>query len=89
MQYSIYISEQDYTDFKRLLPLIGKIIYSVDQTKQEEKLYSRFDELIKNNDAILNIPKENSEMQKPKTFKRTIRIQDLDVHIRTRKSESG
>ena len=85
MQYSIYISEQDYTDFKRLLPLIGKIIYSVDQTKQEEKLYSRFDELIKNNDAILNIPKENSEMQKPKTFKRTIRIQDLDVHIRTRK----
>lgn len=44
MDYSIYISEQDYVDLKRLLPLLGKIIFSVDQTKQEQQLYSRFDD---------------------------------------------
>lgn len=44
MDYSIYISEQDYADLKNLLPLLGKIIFSVDQTKQEQQLYSRFDD---------------------------------------------
>lgn len=85
MQYSIYISEQDYADFKRLLPLIGKIIYSVDQTKQEEEFLSRFKN-IKNDVVLKSIPQEDISELKPKTFKRTIHIEGCDVHIRTSKN---
>ena len=38
MNYSIYVSEDDYTEIKRMLSILGKIIFSVDQAKQEEAL---------------------------------------------------
>lgn len=85
MYYPIYISEQDYADFKKLLPLIGKIIYGVDQIKQEDKLTSRFNEILKNDVVLKSIPQEDISELKPKTFKRTIHIEGCDVHIRTRK----
>ncbi len=45
MNYSIYVSEDDYTEIKRMLSILGKIIFSVDQAKQEEALISRFNDI--------------------------------------------
>ena len=85
MQYPIYISEEDYAELKKLLPLIGKLIYGVDQVKQEEEFLSRFKNI--KNDVVLksNLKEDISEL-KPKTFKRTIHIEGCDVHIRTRRN---
>lgn len=42
MSYTIYISDEDYGQFKELFLFLSKIIYNVDQTKQEEEFLLRF-----------------------------------------------
>ncbi len=83
MQHTLYIEHEDYLNLKGFFVLLGKLVYSIDQSRQEEELFSRFNKV--KNDVILkpNL-KEDSEL-KPKTFKRTIHIEGCDVHLRTRK----
>lgn len=50
MQHTLFIKHEDYQSLKSFLVLLGKLIYSIDQSKQEEDLLSRFEE-IKNDEA--------------------------------------
>ena len=83
MQHTLYIEHEDYQSLKGFFVLLGKLVYSIDQSKQEDELLTRF-ETIKNDVVLKSTLKENSEL-KPKTFKRTIHIEGCDVHVRTRK----
>lgn len=84
MHHTLFIEHEDYQSLKGFLVLLGKLIYSIDQSKQEEELLSRFKE-IKNDVVLKSFPKEDISELKPKTFKRTIHIEGCDVHLRTRK----
>ncbi len=86
MNHILYISDEDYFQLKNFLPLIGKLIYMIDQAKQEEELLARFNTFEKNGDILNTALQENSDMKPiPKTFKKTIRIEGCDVHLRTRR----
>ena len=82
MQHTLYIEHEDYLSLKSFLVLLGKLIYQIDQSKQEEEFLARF-----NNDNVIlkSNPQEDISELKPKTFKRTIHIEGCDVHLRTRK----
>ncbi|MDE6597985.1 MAG: site-specific integrase [Clostridia bacterium] len=82
MQHTLYIEHEDYLSLKSFLILLGKLIYQIDQAKQEEEFLARF-----NNDNVIlkSNPQEEFSELKPKTFKRTIHIEGCDVHLRTRK----
>lgn len=89
MEYAIYISEEERAELVKLLALIGKLVYSANQSKAEEAMYRRLNNLIKNEKSgvvlksdIKEIP--NDMPQIAKTFKKTIKIEGRDVHIRTR-----
>ena len=84
MQHTLFIEDEDYQNLKSFLVLLGKLIYSIDQSKQEEELLSRYKNL-KNDVVLKSIPQEEISELKPKTFKRTIHIEGCDVHLRTRK----
>ena len=83
MQHTLFIENEDYQSLKGFFVLLGKLIYSIDQSKQEAELLSRFDS-IKNDVVLKSTLKEISEV-KPKTFKHTMHIENCDVHVRTRK----
>lgn len=86
MNHLLYISDEDYFQLKNFLPLIGKLIYLVDQAKQEEELLSNFRNLNKNRVILNTTLQESSELKPtPKTFKKPIRIEGCDVHLRTRR----
>lgn len=90
MLHTVYISDEEYSQLKNFLPVLGKLIYSIDQSKQEEALYKNFDKLNKNG-IFLNLnQKENSELKiEPKTYKKTLKIKNCDVHLRTRRCGNG
>ncbi len=84
MQHTLFIEDEDYQNLKSFLVLLGKLIYSIDQSKQEEELLSRYKNF-KKNVILKSISQEDISELKPKTFKRTIHIEGCDVHLRTRK----
>lgn len=99
MNYAIYVSEQDYTDLKRMIPILGKLIFSVDQAKQEDKLYSRFKHLISTekesgeayaspllNEDTMGFLKftEQEILKMPKSVRKYFRMQGKIVHYRER-----
>ena len=84
MNYTIDVSEEEYAQLKSVVPLLGKLIFAVDQSKQEDELLTRF-KAIKNDVVLKSIPQEEISELKPKTYKRTIHIEGCDVHLRTRK----
>ncbi len=83
MQHTLYIEHEDYLNLKGFFVLLGKLVYSIDQSRQEEELFSRFNKV--KNDVILKPNLQEDSELKPKTFKRTIHIEGCDVHLRTRK----
>lgn len=82
MLHTVYIEHEDYLSLRNFFTLLGKLIFSIDQSNQEEELLSKF----KNNVVLKSIPQEEISELKPKTFKRTIHIEGCDVHLRTRKA---
>lgn len=86
MKYAIYISEEERAEFINMLALVGKIIQRANQSKGEEAICRRFDNVIKNDGVLKFDPQEDFSELKPKTFKRTIHIEGCDVHLRTRRS---
>ncbi|MDE5943188.1 MAG: site-specific integrase [Clostridia bacterium] len=85
MHHTLFIENEDYQSLKGFFVLLGKLIYSIDQSKQEAELLSRFKD-VKSNNILKSIPQEDISELKPKTFKRTIHIDGCDVHVRTRKN---
>ncbi len=45
MYHTVYISENDYSQLKNVLTVIGKLIFTVDQVKQEEEHERNFDKI--------------------------------------------
>lgn len=69
---------------------MSKLIYNVDQTKQEEDFLSALHNTFKIGNALKSNQKEISELKQiPKTYKKTIRIEGCDVHLRTRLCGKG
>lgn len=82
MLHTVFIEHEDYIGLRNFFTLLGKLIFSIDQSNQEEELLSKF----KNNAVLKSIPQEEISELKPKTFKRTINIEGCAVHLRTRKA---
>lgn len=60
MYHTLFIEDEDYLNLKGFLVLLGKLIYSIDQSKQEEELLLRFGKTFKpkNEGYALTTPTE-------------------------------
>lgn len=87
MSRVIYLSNEEFIEFKKLLPLIGKIIYSANQNKLEEehdrKASQNIDGLISES-AFAKILKEIKRM--PKQFKEIFNKDWFEKHLRQKEN---
>lgn len=81
------LTNEDFNGLLQMQTILQAIIRNAIMSGREEERERNFDKQIYDiNGVILNtFKKENSELKPtPKTFKKTIRIEGCDVHLRTR-----
>jgi integrase len=86
------LTKEDFNGLLQIQTVLQAIIRNAIMSEREEERERNFDKQIYDiNGVILNtFKKENSELKPtPKTFKKTIRIEGCDVHLRTRLCGNG